>query len=181
MTTPNIQRSEPIRSSIFNRFGFHTGSWTPRLTATVTDPTLGAGSEAEGQWMQLGQIMFVWGRFRFGTTTGTPAPDGGSGNYVLHLPTHVVDIHPDIFTAVGSVLGTAELGDNSSVTPNSRKAWVQLTDRGDINTAATAEMFIGDGTFNSVSNTSPFTWGARDRLAFFVSYPTDFLQEILES
>lgn len=176
MTTPNMQFNEPIQASTFNRFGFHVGTYIPELTASVTNPVLGDPDEREGQWMQLGQLMFVWGRFRFGSSTGTPTPSAGSGQYIVSLPTPATDLFISTFGALGIPIGTAMVRDNSVIT-NSRKAFVQIRSLGDFSTGevATAMLGVYSGSFGEVSDSSPFTFAARDAIAFHAIYPTAFL------
>lgn len=57
-------------------------AYTPALTATTTNPTLGTGSTAAGRYQRVGRS--IWGQLnvKFGTS-GTAA---GSGTYRLSLP-----------------------------------------------------------------------------------------------
>ena len=62
-------------------FGAGT-SWTPVLTGTTTNPTLGTGSSQTGTWFRMGRLVVAFGRVLFGTS-GAAA---GSGNLNLSLP-----------------------------------------------------------------------------------------------
>lgn len=57
-------------------------SYTPALTATTTDPTLGTGSVATGRYFQFGKFVIANFAIKFGTS-GTNA---GSGAYRVSLP-----------------------------------------------------------------------------------------------
>ena len=181
MTTPNMQPLHPTRASTYNRFGFYVGTYTPMLTAATTDPVLGDGSEQEGHWMQVGQIMYVWGRIRFGSASGTPAPSNGLGQYIVSLPTPAVDLFQSTLGANGIPIGSGMTGDGSDIL-NGRKVFLQLRGRGDFATGVNATALLGvySGSFGEVNETSPFTWAAGDRLAFFATYPTNFLVDIDE-
>lgn len=62
-------------------------SWTPTLTATTTNPTLGTGGTVqEGYYMQLGKLVIAWYSIQFGTT----GLNVGSGEYRLSLPVAAV-------------------------------------------------------------------------------------------
>lgn len=57
-------------------------SWTPALTATTTNPTLGTASSATGTYFQLGDWMFA----SFAVIFGTSGTDAGSGAYRVSMP-----------------------------------------------------------------------------------------------
>jgi hypothetical protein len=67
--------------------GFGTwASWTPSLTASVTNPTLGTGSVTSGRYVQNGKVVTAVAYFAFGTS-GVSA---GSGGYRCSLPVNAV-------------------------------------------------------------------------------------------
>ena len=57
-------------------------SYTPALTASGTNPTLGSGSTATGKYNQIGKTVFGWAKIQFGTS-GVAA---GSGILRISLP-----------------------------------------------------------------------------------------------
>lgn len=57
-------------------------AWTPALTASTTNPTLGSGSSAVGRYVQNGTTVIGWAHIAFGSS-GTNA---GSGTYRVSLP-----------------------------------------------------------------------------------------------
>lgn len=57
-------------------------AWTPALTASVSNPTLGTGSSTTGVYFRLGRLVIAYGRVLFGTS-GAAA---GSGTYQLSMP-----------------------------------------------------------------------------------------------
>lgn len=56
--------------------------YTPTLTATTTDPTLGSGSTAVGRWVREGTLATVVVYVELGATSAA-----GSGIYEVSLPT----------------------------------------------------------------------------------------------
>lgn len=56
-------------------------AFTPVLTASTTNPTLGTGATAEGGYIHAGFQVFWWFRFIFGTSMAA-----GSGDYRVGLP-----------------------------------------------------------------------------------------------
>ncbi len=61
------------------------GAWTPYtpvLTATTTNPTLGSGGTITGRYMQIGKTVMGWATITFGSS-GTNA---GSGLYRVTVP-----------------------------------------------------------------------------------------------
>src|SRR5688500_18859613 len=57
-------------------------AWTPALTASTTNPTMGSGAVATGRYSQNGKTVTGWGHIKFGTS-GAAA---GSGLYMVSLP-----------------------------------------------------------------------------------------------
>lgn len=57
-------------------------TWTPALTATTTNPTLGTGSSATGRYVSVGKTTIAQFRIIFGTS-GVVV---GSGTYLISLP-----------------------------------------------------------------------------------------------
>lgn len=57
-------------------------SYTPALTASTTNPTLGSGSQQTGAYLQMGKTIFAQGHIAFGSS-GVAA---GSGRYSISIP-----------------------------------------------------------------------------------------------
>jgi hypothetical protein len=57
-------------------------AYTPTLTATVTNPTLGTGSSVSGFYKRIGKTVF----WRAVIQAGSAAVAAGSGTYSLSLP-----------------------------------------------------------------------------------------------
>lgn len=120
-------------------------SFTPTLTASTTNPTLGTGSNRLGYYTQIGKLVIYAFEVRFGSS-GTNA---GSGTYRISLP--VTAKADPLYARMGSLtysdasaftarLGVAIIADPSFV-----------------------ELNFDGGTFY-VANSAPFTWSNNDAI-----------------
>lgn len=95
-------------------------SWTPALTATSVNPTLGSGSVQTGSYFRLGRLIVALGRIKFGAS-GTAA---GSGTYEISMPVTGLGTSAMVFGGVrwtissGSSGGTGVLIASSSTKMN---------------------------------------------------------------
>lgn len=124
-------------------------SYTPVLTASTSNPTLGSGSSQLGFYIQTGNITHYWFRVAFGTS-GTAA---GTGNYQISLP---VDCS---FVIATQAAGAGWIYDSSG------------TDRYLVSYTTGAATFLliryDNGT---VAAAAPFAWGASDVISGYVQY-----------
>lgn len=127
--------------------------FTPTLTATVTNPTLGTGGVAQGQYMQAGELVVYRFYFQFGTSGSNP----GSGTYEVDVP---VNISSDTPANTASTIGHATLFD-WSVAGHKELGTVSR------NSATTIRLFVDNAT---VSHNNPFTWADDDRFGGTVVY-----------
>jgi hypothetical protein len=132
-----------------------TGTYTPTVTASTTNPTLGTGNVASARYtLRNGNWCDVRGVVKFGTS-GVSA---GTGAYSISLPfTSNANI-----TGVNVGTGGVYLFDSSG--PAAQQAVVFMQ-----NTASTFSML---GNANQVAGTSPWTWAASDYITFTFSYET---------
>jgi hypothetical protein len=78
-------------------------SYTPVLTGSTTNPTLGTGGVIFGKYMQVGKTISVFGAYKFGTSGFTT----GSGTYNISLPvTGLTQSQTVMGSAVGSPNGS---------------------------------------------------------------------------
>lgn len=140
-----------------------SGLWTPELTATTTNPNLGADGSATGGWHVTGHLVTCWGRFVFAGSGISP----GSGAYRISVP-----FAPDLSlidqsgtTGDGTQVGFGRLRDNSAGA-NSQSVVVQFVTGGVL-------ALLQHATNNTVSNSSPFTPADGDRISFQATYPID--------
>jgi len=146
--------------------------YTPRLTATVTNPNLdvydavsnptGTGS-INGKYMRIGNLVYVLGDLVFGA-----ASTAGNGNYRISLPTTVVDIKtaggpsPALtYTVMGhwrmTGFGMAEFNDIQAV-GNTNYMTCRYPNAWPV------------GTETIVAYNNPWAWAATYRISFFVLY-----------
>lgn len=130
-------------------------SYTPSLTATTTNPTLGTGSTAVGRWARLGDFLIVKGVIVFGTS-GTNA---GSGDYLLSLPF-------TCSTSGGNHVGTATLWDNSA--GHATATFPVEVYTGGASLRITYATAYPNGTSNAVTHSQPWAWAASDQIKFHV-------------
>lgn len=137
--------------------GGDTRTYTPALTATTTNPTLGTSSNQVGRYSRIGNQVNGEGLIQFGTG-GTNA---GSGVYLVSMPTAV-----DASIGVGMLVGsfTAKCAG--------------LFTRGDLylNTAATGLCRLVytsvaiNGSYVSTAHNAPGAWTANDSIQFAFQY-----------
>lgn len=131
-------------------------SFTPALTGSVTNPTLGTGSIATGRYKVLasglvvGQAQIVFG------TSGTAA---GSGIMRVSFP--VAGLTPQS-PATGLVIGTAWLADSSTAT-----CAVAVLRQ---STATTALMACHGGSNTGANQAVPIPWAASDQIQYQFEY-----------
>lgn len=81
-TLTNKTLTAPAATGSLASFGGAWTSYTPTLTATTTNPTLGTSGTNSGRYMQIGKMVYFWLETYWGTTAGT----AGSGTYQWSLP-----------------------------------------------------------------------------------------------
>jgi hypothetical protein len=116
---PDFMKDFPGQNSVnLDRIDEYTGpsltthplqSFTPQLTASNTNPTLGTGGFCVGWSYQIFDQIYMWGQFRFGTGFSN-----GLGVYIINLPFSLNNILSSS-TNLGSspVIGNASTYDNN--------------------------------------------------------------------
>lgn len=139
--------------------GYGWNSYTPVLTASTTNPTLGSGSTSVGEWryMDNGDWIICQGKITFGTS-GVAA---GSGTYQVSLP-----------KAAGS-FGASPIQGKALLRDSSASGFMNsnlLCNSGDtkLDTYCTQ---TSSGGANFTSNTFPWTWAAGDSITWSIIYP----------
>lgn len=82
---PRPHLADPETGLAFQSLSAYLGGiqpFVPVLTASTTDPTLGTGGEAHGEYIITGPICYYWGMILFGSAGFT----AGSGTYRISLP-----------------------------------------------------------------------------------------------
>jgi hypothetical protein len=137
-------------------------SYTPVLTATTTDPNLGADGTIEGFDHQNGHHFE--GEIRaFFSGTGVAA---GSGTYILSLPVDAdLSRHVASTSSVGgSIIGGGMILDSGTGARHS----VQLQLR-----AASLVYIQFTGTNSFVQHDNPWTWSSGNRISVRFAYLAD--------
>ena len=139
-------------------------AYTPTLTASTTNPTLGSGSSAIGYYKRLGHRVEGYASILFGSA-GVAA---GSGYYGLLLPVepvnrtqaigigYVIDISDNVRFLVASAAVSSPLW-----AANTSKAVIVVSN------AAGAGVITGA---NPVGAAAPWTWAENDQLLVTFSY-----------
>jgi len=142
--TAGLSAGQMSTAAIMNSIGAAWETWTPALTASTTNPTLGTGSSATGRYGRIQKTVYGQGQITFGTS-GT---NNGAGFYFVSIPITA--------QAAGSICGTYQAYDNSTAT----------IDQGLLIMDTTSRMALyRNGTPGSVfliSGTVPWVWGASD-------------------
>lgn len=138
------------------------GLYTPTLTGSVTNPTLGTGSSTSGKWCRIGDFVFATGDIRFGTA-GTAA---GSGNYQISLPFRAATPNKVTTDSVeGHWRATTAIAGGTSWNTND----ILIQAGASIMTAKYSATYpTGADTF--VTATTPYAWAANHRISFTVMY-----------
>ena len=139
-------------------------TYTPTLTGSTTDPTLGSGSTAVGYYKRIGRIVTGYCQLIFGTS-GVAA---GSGYYGLLLP--VVPANRDQPIGIGYCYDN---NDNNrfvvAAAAVSTYYWSAATRKAIIVVTNPATEGIGSGN-NPVGAAVPWTWQASDQILIQFSY-----------
>ncbi|WP_242892419.1 hypothetical protein [Actinomadura litoris] len=127
-------------------------SYTPVLTATTTNPTLGTGSVREGAWYRNGRMVVVRANIKMGTS-GVSA---GSGTYRVSVPVVAKTL------TIGNHQGSCENFDDSA--NDAHDGVCRITGGTSWNTV---ELIVNDVVWTS---SSPFVLAANDYLGFTITY-----------
>lgn len=143
-----LSAGQVLTAATMNSIGAAWETWTPVLTASVTNPTLGTGSSQTGRWAQIQKIVTGQGKIKFGTA-GTA---NGSGTYFVSLPTAAQ-------AATGGPCGTVFIFDGTVTT----RVGVLI-----MSTTTTCSIRYDGGTL--VTNLLPWTWGTDDEINYQFTY-----------
>ena len=140
-------------------------AYTPTLTATVTNPTLGSGSSAVGYYKRVGRWVDGYAVITFGSS-GVAA---GSGYYGLLLPVQPVDrIQP--MRGVGFAYDDSDqyrfVVATAAVIP---VLWAASTSKAVLLQSNVATEGFANG-HNPIGAAVPFAWSANDQLAITFEY-----------
>jgi hypothetical protein len=106
MSDPSFTAGMPLPASQLQELGLY-GSWTPTLTASSVNPTLGVASSADGIYHRNGKLITVTFKIVFGSS-GTAA---GTGNYGIGGLPFSVNTLANVCNGY-ALAGDASTGDN---------------------------------------------------------------------
>lgn len=139
-------------------------AYTPTLTASTTNPTLGSGSSATGYYKRLGHRVEGYASILFGSA-GVAA---GSGYYGLLLPVEPVNREQAI--GIGYLVDYSDnvrfLVASAAVSP---PLWAANTSKAIIVVSNAAGAGFSTGA-NPVGAAAPWTWAENDQLVVTFSY-----------
>lgn len=151
---------EAVQSELVGAFT----SYTPTLTASTTNPTLGTGSAAAGYYKRVGRMVFGYCEITFGSS-GAAA---GSGYYGILMPVEPVNRTQPIGVgfAVDSSDNSRAIAATASFAPS---LWATSTKKAVIVITNPA----GSGfltSANPVGAAAPWTWSNSDSIALNFHY-----------
>lgn len=139
------------------------GTFTPALTASTTNPTLGTGSTATADFEHAQGYVTI----RYDIVFGSSGVAAGSGTYQLSLPTlDGVTLGIDTDWASQKPVGLARLRDSS--VPTIAFDWRAVTDL-----SFPDRIVIKNDAGGAVTNAVPWTWAANDSIGVICRYKTD--------
>jgi hypothetical protein len=128
-------------------------AWTPALTASAGNPTLGSGSSTQGRYFQNGKHVVGYGSIIFGSS-GVAA---GSGDYQISLPaTARTSTNSDM-----NMMGQGYLFDSSA---SALRPCIFVY----VSTTIVKIRLTSDGSV--VKDNAPWVWSTGDALIFHFDY-----------
>lgn len=134
------------------------GAWTaytPTLTGSATNPTLGTGSSVGGAYTQIGKTVIGWAKINWGTS-GTAI---GSGQYLVSLP-----VPPATHFAFEDPMGIGRLKCAGLYT------YAQLAFSAGSNAYLAYTSAAVNGSLPLAGSTSPGSWTANDQIVYNFAY-----------
>jgi hypothetical protein len=150
--TAGTTSGQVLTAATMNTIGAAWETWTPTLTASTTNPTLGTGSTAAGRYGRVNKEVYGNAQISFGTS-GTNA---GSGFYYVSLPVTA--------QAAGVILGTYQAYDNSTATIDQGLVIADTTTKGLLYRNG-----VGGSVF-LVASGVPWAWAASDFIRIWFTY-----------
>lgn len=132
-------------------------AYTPTLTASTTNPTMGTGSVVSGYYMQIGKIVFY--RFYLSFGTGMTA---GTGSYEISLP---------VTAAATGGAGPNTVGSLFIYDSSANIAYTGLVGNVGTNTAKLTDIYYAQGTtLTAMGAAAPWTWAVSDQIRGAIVY-----------
>ncbi len=138
-----------LTAATMNSIGAAYETWTPALTASTTNPTLGTGSGQSGRYGRVNKSVYGQGQVSFGTSGVNP----GSGFYYISIPVTA--------QASGVLCGTWQAYDSSAAAVYFGHLVLDTTSRA---------LLYYNNPASVITNAAPFTWAASDFIRVLLSY-----------
>jgi hypothetical protein len=139
-----------LTAAQLNTIGAAWETWTPALTASTTNPTLGTGSTAAGRYGRINKTVFGQLLIQFGTASVA----AGTGFYFVSLPITA--------QASGPTIGSGYILDNSTSLLRHVVAVLDSTSR--------MALWLENSTNFAVAAGNPWTWAASDSIRVDFQY-----------
>jgi hypothetical protein len=138
-------------------------TYTPQLTASTTNPTLGSGSVAQGRWQRAGRIIACQFYIKFGSS-GTAQ---GVGLYRVSLP---VTSAPAASAPTRTSSFPAGVGWGFNGAANLQYAGVELAAAGPGGIVDRVEFRVFSSPLTVFTDAVPFVWGANMEITGSLTY-----------
>ena len=157
-----IGTSQPTPGGLANIVAtfFQFADYTPVLSGSVSNPSLGTGPTEYGKYIKVGEFVLCFGHLKFGTSI-----NNGSGDYSISLPLSYAGSDGSILIGTGQVYDASANGltiAHVNMKPSSTTEFEML--------------FPGTGAPNSnttiVGELVPFTFATLDELRWIILYET---------
>jgi len=148
--TAGLSAGQVLTAATMNSIGAAWETWTPALTASTTNPTLGTGSTTSGRYGRINKTVFGQLLIQFGTS-GAAA---GTGFYFVSLPVTA--------QASGPTVGSGYILDNSTSLLRHVVAVLDSTSR--------IALWLENSTNFAVAAGNPWTWAASDSIRIDFQY-----------
>lgn len=150
--TAGLSAGQVLTAATMNQIGAVWETWTPVLTASTTNPTLGTGSTATGRYGRINKTVFG----QLNITFGTAGVNQGVGFYFVTVPITT--------QASGTTIGHGYVFDASASLVRHVVALMDNTTR--------MGLWIDNSTNFAISATNPFAGGfaASDQIRVVFEY-----------
>jgi len=154
--TAGLSSGQVLTAATMNSIGAAWETWTPALTATSVNPSLGTGSTATGKYCRINKLIVATFLLRFGT-----GPSAGTGNYLVSLPVTAAGTQSYYQNELGQIL----IRDDSTQAQYQTTGYLVSTSTFNPVYSATY-----GGALVNVGAAAPWTWAANDSISGLIIY-----------
>jgi len=147
--TAGLTAGQILTAATMNQIGAAFETWSPALTASTTNPTLGTGSSQTGRYGRVNKFVYGVGQIQFGTS----GVNAGSGVYYFSIPVTA--------QASGVVCGTWQAFDSSASAVYLGSLVMDTTSR---------MVMYYNNPASVITNSTPVTWAASDFIRVNFNY-----------